>query len=172
MSFGSELISVKRWKDVKGMIFPIFPSESEGEKGQRPAEVTIDPDNTPTPIPLNLKKVIEQHEFVLAYKMIQDSVRDGENLDAEIQLFVNACQSEQEYKRAVAAMNLLSENVSDNEAFYRDTVQWFYEHDKEDLIRQIIADLRNHGAEGVVLADEISLGYTNINSNEEEKNEN
>ena len=119
-----------------------------------------------------MKKVIEQHEFVLAYKMIQDSVRDGENLDTEIQLFVNACQSEQEYKRAVAAMNLLSENVSDNESFYKDTVQWFYEHDKNDLIRQILVDLRNHGAEGVVLADEISLGYTNINSNEEEKNEN
>ena len=157
------------------MIFAMFPSESEEKKKSSQQQVTTEfnEDNiSVTPEVVDLKKVIEQHEFVLAYKMIQDSVRDGENLDTEIQLFVNACQSEQEYKRAVAAMNLLSENVSDNESFYKDTVQWFYEHDKNDLIRQILVDLRNHGAEGVVLADEISLGYTNINSNEEEKNEN
>lgn len=157
------------------MIFAMFPSESEEKKKSSQQQVTSEFSENNilvTPEVVDLKKVIEQHEFVLAYKMIQDSVRDGENLDTEIQLFVNACQSEQEYKRAVAAMNLLSENVSDNETFYKDTVQWFYEHDKNDLIRQILVDLRNHGAEGVVLADEISLGYTNINSNEEEKNEN
>ena len=150
------------------MIFAMFPSESEEKKKSSQQQVTTEfnEDNiSVTPEVVDLKKVIEQHEFVLAYKMIQDSVRDGENLDTEIQLFVNACQSEQEYKRAVAAMNLLSENVSDNETFYKDTVQWFYEHDKNDLIRQILVDLRNHGADGVVLADEISLGYTNINSN-------
>lgn len=113
--------------------------------------------------------LIQDHNFVSAYKLIQDAAENGENLDVEIQSFVKACQSEREDKRAVAAMNLLSEDVSSNELFYRDIVQWFYEHEKVELVRKILSDLRNHGAEGKNLADKISLEYTNINSNEEDE---
>lgn len=122
--------------------------------------------------PSDLVKLIEQHNFVSSYKMIQDSTKNGENVDEEIKLFVKECQSEQEFKRAVAVMNLLSDNISANEIFYRETVQWFYEHNKADLVRQILADLRKHGTEGENLADIISSEYIDINYNEgEEKNE-
>lgn len=118
-----------------------------------------------------LDTLIQQRNYVSAYKMIQDAVENGENMDMEIQSFVRACQSEREDKRAVAAMSLLSEDVSFNELFYEEIVQWFYEHEKVELVRKILSDLRNRGAEGTNLADQISLEYTNINSYEEDKGE-
>lgn len=161
------------------MIFAM--SSSESDVGQQPQQTIIEDEtgvsSTPEPVTTvepeksELESLIEQHNFVMAYKMIQDSTNDGENLDTEIQLFVKACQSEREFKRAVAAMNLLSENVLNNEAFYRETVKWFYEHDKVELVRQMMSDLRNHGTEGVNLADVISLEYTDINTVEEDEKE-
>ena len=113
-----------------------------------------------------LQSAIQQKDFVTAYSLIQNSVQNGENLDKEIQSFVHACEEELEYKRAVAGMKLLSDNISNNEAFYRETIQWFYGREQEDLARQILSDLREKGSEGVNLADSISLDNNLTQPNE------
>ena len=72
-------------------------------------------------------------------------------------MFVLACEEELEYKRAAAAMKLLSGNVMENETFYIETIQWFSKREQDDLARQILSDLRAKGEEGAKLADSISL---------------
>lgn len=104
-----------------------------------------------------LKNLISQRDFVSSYKLIQDAVQNGENVDKEIQMFVLACEEELEYKRAAAAMKLLSGNVMENETFYIETIQWFSKREQDDLARQILSDLRAKGEEGAKLADSISL---------------
>ena len=116
-----------------------------------------------------LQSAIRQKDFVTAYRLIQSAVQNGENLDEDIQDFVYACEEELEYKRAVAGMKLLSDNISDNESFYRETIQWFYGREQEDLARQILSDLREKGSEGVNLADSISLDNNLTQTNEEEQ---
>ena len=103
-----------------------------------------------------LLKLIEAHEFVDSYKMIQDAVNAKENLDEEIKLFVQACRTELEYKRIGAVMKLLTNQVRKNEAFYRETIQWFYDRNKEDLAFEIIEDIRKKGEEGEELANKLS----------------
>lgn len=119
----------------------------------------------------NLQSLIEKRDFVSTYKIIQDSVKNGENMDEDIQSFVYACEEELEYKRAVAAMKLLSDDIIANETFYKETIQWFCSRDKQEFARQIISDLREKGEEGAKLADEISLEYDVMNANEEEEKE-
>ncbi|MCI6422133.1 MAG: serine/threonine protein kinase [Blautia sp.] len=103
-----------------------------------------------------LLNLIEAHEFVDSYKMIQDAVNAKENLDEEIKLFVQACRTELEYKRIGAVMKLLTNQVRKNEAFYRETIQWFYDRNKEDLAFEIIEDIRKKGEEGEELANKLS----------------
>lgn len=119
----------------------------------------------------NLQSLIEKRDFVSIYKIIQDSVKNGKNMDEDIQAFVYACEEELEYKRAVAAMKLLSDDMIANETFYKETIQWFCSRDKQQFARQIISDLREKGEEGAKLADEISLEYDVMNANEEEEKE-
>ena len=120
-----------------------------------------------------LQDLIAKKDFVASYKLILDGVENGENLDPEIQSFVQACKDELEYKRVVAAMKLLSDNISGNESFYRETINWFYEREKEDIAQQIIADLRNKGTEGVTLADILNSEHSEyIGNNNSENNEN
>ena len=107
----------------------------------------------------NLQTLIEKKNFVQAYKIIQDGTQSGKNLDAEIMAFVRACEPESEYKRMVAVMRLLSDQIDENESFYRETVQWLYDHDKEEYARQILTDLREKGDTGEKLADSISSDY-------------
>ena len=116
-----------------------------------------------------LQSAIQQKDFVTAYRLIQSAVQNGENLDEDIQDFVYSCEEELEYKRAVAGMKLLSDNISANESFYRETIQWFYGREQEDLARQILSDLREKGSEGVNLADSISLDNNLTQTNEEEQ---
>lgn len=106
-----------------------------------------------------LQNLIENKNFVQAYKVIQDRTQNGENLDSAIMDFVRACEPESEYKRMVAIMRLLSDEISNNESFYRETVQWLYDHDKEEYVRQILTDLRAKGDTGEKLADSISSDY-------------
>ena len=107
----------------------------------------------------NLQTLIEKKNFVQAYKIIQDGTQSGKNLDVEIMAFVRACEPESEYKRMVAVMRLLSDQIDENESFYRETVQWLYDHDKEEYARQILTDLREKGDTGEKLADSISSDY-------------
>ena len=107
----------------------------------------------------SLTDLIEDKDFVQAYRIIQEQTQAGENLDAEIAEFVKACEPESEYKRMIAVMKMLSDNAADNEATYREAVQWLYDHDKEDYARQVLADLRAKGDEGKKLADTIGSEY-------------
>ena len=133
-------------------------SKSKTQESVQPEEVQTEPD---------LQSLIEKHDFVSAYRIIQDSVKNGENMDKEIQAFVYACKEELEYKRATAAMKLLSGDVAANEQFYKETVQWFCSRDQQELTRQIISDLRGKGEEGAKLADAISLESNVLNAIEE-----
>ena len=120
-----------------------------------------------------LQDLIAKKDFVASYKLILDGVENGENLDPEIQSFVQACKDELEYKRVVAAMKLLSDNISGNESFYRETINWFYGREKDDMAQQIIADLRNKGTEGVTLADILNSEHSEyMENNNSENNEN
>lgn len=135
-------------------------------------ESSLESNNEGDKIIHDLSALIEQQDFVLAYKTIQDRSKAGENVDRYIYDFVRECEKELEYKRAVAAIKLLSDDIRENEDFYRETVQWFYDRDKIEFVRQILTDLRNHGSEGENLADIISSEYIDINYHEgEEKNE-
>lgn len=107
----------------------------------------------------SLTDLIEDKDFVQAYRIIQEQTQAGGNLDAEIAEFVKACEPESEYKRMIAVMKMLSDNAADNEATYREAVQWLYDHDKEDYARQVLADLRAKGDEGKKLADTIGSEY-------------
>ncbi len=107
----------------------------------------------------SLTDLIEDKDFVQAYRIIQEQTQAGENLDAEIAEFVKACEPESEYKRMIAVMKMLSDNAADNEATYREAVQWLHDHDKEDYARQVLADLRAKGDEGKKLADTIGSEY-------------
>ena len=107
----------------------------------------------------SLQTLIEKKNFVQAYRIIQDETQSGKNLDSEIMVFVRACEPESEYKRMVAVMRLMSDQIDDNESFYRETVQWLYDHDKEEYARQILTDLREKGDTGEKLADSISSDY-------------
>lgn len=109
----------------------------------------------------SLTDLIEDKDFVQAYRIIQEQTQAGENLDAEIAEFVKACEPESEYKRMIAVMKMLSDNAADNEATYREAVQWLHDHDKEDYARQVLADLRAKGDEGKKLADTIGSEYQN-----------
>ena len=104
----------------------------------------------------SLQDLIDEHDFVKAYTMLLEKTQNGENVDQEIISFVHACEVEAEHKRAVAAMKMLSDNVDENEAFYRETVTWFCEHAKTDYARQILENLRSKGEEGEQLANMIS----------------
>ena len=107
----------------------------------------------------SLTDLIEDKDFVQAYRIIQEQTQAGENMDAEIAEFVKACEPESEYKRMIAVMKMLSDNAADNEATYREAVQWLHDHDKEDYARQVLADLRAKGDEGKKLADTIGSEY-------------
>ena len=107
----------------------------------------------------SLQTLIEKKNFVQAYRIIQDETQSGKNLDSEIMAFVRACEPESEYKRMVAVMRLMGDQIDDNESFYRETVQWLYDHDKEEYARQILTDLREKGDTGEKLADTISSDY-------------
>lgn len=109
-----------------------------------------------------LYDLIDQRNFPSAYTQIKDRTEKGENMDEAIWYFVQECEKkadESTCKRAVAAMKLLTDNISNNENSYKETVQWFYDHDKTNLILDILTDLRSKGEEGEKLADTISLEY-------------
>ena len=71
----------------------------------------------------DIQKLLEDHDFISAYKILQDAAKDGKNVDAEVKSFVYACEEELEYKRVRAAMKCLSDNVNTNAAFYKETIQ-------------------------------------------------
>ena len=117
----------------------------------------------------DFQKLLEDHDFISAYKILQDAVKDGKNVDAEVKSFVYACEEELEYKRVRAAMKCLSDNVNTNAAFYKETIQWFCSRDQEEQARLVLSDLRAKGLEGAKLADSISLDNMETNVSKEEK---
>lgn len=136
-------------------------------RGEVKSSESMNVENQNKSIGSDLQSLIEEKDFVASYKMIQDSTDKGENLDEEIRLFVQACKEELEYKRIVAVMKLLSEDVTSNEAFYKETIQWFYGRKQDVLAREILSDLRGKGTEGVNLADIIGTENNVTDTNEE-----
>lgn len=113
----------------------------------------------------DIEKLIEDRNFVRVYKLLQDRTKNGENLDEEIKKFVQVCEEEAESKRALASIKLLSDDIQANEAFYKETVKWFWDHEKEDYARTVLADLRDKGEKGEHLADTISSEVNITNEN-------
>lgn len=108
-----------------------------------------------------LLKGTDESDMKAAYKIIKDSVSNGQNMDSYIREFVHACENELVYesirKRVVAVMELLSDSVESNEDLYKETIQMFCDINHLEDAEVILMDLRGKGEQGAKLADELSL---------------
>lgn len=107
----------------------------------------------------DIQALINQQDFAYAYQMLSEAKEAGDNVDPVIHIFVRACEQENESKRAAAAMKLLSDDIQRNAEFYKETIDWMYEHEKDDQAKQILNDLKSRGEEGGILAKEIELQH-------------
>lgn len=98
---------------------------------------------------------IDAGDFKNAYLMIENLYDDEQNVDELVRAFVRACTNPTDYKRAVAAMKLLSDDFDANADFYRETIDSMYQRDKPERAAEILANMKLFGGDIAALAVQI-----------------
>ena len=83
-------------------------------------------------------------------------------MDDLVYAFSQTCADNSEYKRAVAALELLSAEAEDNPEFFRELVQTLLSHRKAVRARDVLEYLYAAGGTLDALADELVLEYPEL----------
>lgn len=106
--------------------------------------------------------LIGQGNYSTAYQKLLELAREGENVDDLVYTFSQTCASDSEYKRAVAALELLSADADENPEFFRDLVRTLISHRKTVRAQDVLEYLYAVGGTLGALADELVLEYPEL----------
>lgn len=106
--------------------------------------------------------LIGQGNYSTAYQKLLELAREGENVDDLVYAFSQTCADDSEYKRAVAALELLSAEAEENPEFFRELVRTLISHRKAVRARDVLEYLYAAGGTLSTLADELILEYPEL----------
>lgn len=106
--------------------------------------------------------LIGQGNYSTAYQRLLELAREGENVDDLVYAFSETCAGDSEYKRAVAALELLSAEAAENPEFFRELIQTLISHRKTARARDVLEYLYAAGGTLGALADELILEYPEL----------
>lgn len=106
--------------------------------------------------------LIEDGHYATAYQAIAESHESGKNVDSQIYAFVDSCVGHNEYKRAVAALEFLSEEAGSETDFFTRLVESLREKGKEKRAEEVLRFMDGRGGalaqEAERLRVELSIG--------------
>lgn len=103
--------------------------------------------------------MIEAEKYGIAYQGIQEQYDKGKNVDSLVYELVDACLNHAEYKRAVAAMNMLSAESDENTAFYTKVIETLVQHEKTNRAGEVLDMMTNHSEALRNIAQEMKIKY-------------
>ena len=106
--------------------------------------------------------LIGQGNYSTAYQKLLELAREGENVDDLVYAFSQTCASDSEYKRAVAALKLLSAKAAENPEFFRELIRTLISHRKTVRAQDVLEYLYAAGGTLGTLADELVLEYPEL----------
>lgn len=81
--------------------------------------------------------LIESGNYATAYQSICDRYEAGNNVDDIVFDFIDSCVNNSEYKRAIAALDMLSDDAGTNEDFFDNLISSLISHDKENRAEEV-----------------------------------
>lgn len=103
--------------------------------------------------------MIDSGSYGAAYQQICDRYERGKNVDDIIYLYVETCINNSEYKRAVAALNMLSDDAGKNTKFFDETVNGFIQHGKSNRVEDVLNILNSRNNDFQKIADNLCKKY-------------
>lgn len=99
--------------------------------------------------------LIEKGNYSTAYQAVSQQHNSGKNVDALVYTFVESCIADHEYKRAVSALDFLSQDAETNPEFFEQTVDKLLTRGKPNRAMEVLDYMMAHGETLSKLAEEI-----------------
>lgn len=100
--------------------------------------------------------MIDSGSYATAYQEIKDRYEKGKNVDDSVIYFVESCVENSEYKRAVAALGLLSDQAGSREDFFLGLAKSLISHEKENRLEDVFSFMYNRGGSFAKSADQVT----------------
>ena len=108
-----------------------------------------------------IHRMIANQQYGNAYQEIRGQFEAGETVDSLIRELVEGCLRDKEYKRAVAAIEMLSEETEENALFLAETVKTLIFAGKQNRAEEVLQQMELHGGIIGSQAEDLKEQYKN-----------
>ena len=106
--------------------------------------------------------LIDERNYSTAYHSIEERYEKGKNVDSLVYYFADSCVDNEEYKRAVAALDMLSEDAVNHSEFFSELVEKLIAHNKPNRAAEVVEFMYERGGALSEKADELLEKNDNI----------
>lgn len=103
--------------------------------------------------------LIDSGNYGTAYQNISERYDAGKNVDTLVYTFAESCVSNNEYKRAVASLEMLSDDAQNHGEFFSELIESLSVHEKYNRAQEVLEFMYERGGNLSTLADELSKSY-------------